>query len=68
LPIYHSAFPNATLNGVDISESAIEKCRKQYGDIAKFNSGNFKTIVNHDIIIASHVMEHMNDDRTIIKI
>jgi len=67
VPIYYSAFPNASLSGVDISEAAIKKCKKLYGDIAEFNSGDYKSTINHDIIIASHIMEHITNDRTIIK-
>lgn len=40
LPIYNSAFPNASLIGVDISESAIKKCKIKYGNIDEFNSGD----------------------------
>lgn len=67
ITVYHSAFPNAFLSGFDLSETAIKKCKEKYGNIAEFNSGNFKGIKNQDVIIASHVMEHITDDRTIVK-
>ncbi len=66
IPVYNTAFPNASISGIDISESAIIKCKKQYGNIAKFYSGDYNSIMKNDIIIASHVMEHITDDRIIV--
>ncbi len=65
MPIYHKAFPNSKLIGVDISEHAIEKCRNKYGSIATFISGNHESVPSVDVIIASNVFEHLDDDITI---
>jgi hypothetical protein len=62
MPEYRRAFPNAKLIGIDISEQAIEKCKKKYGSIATFISGNQESVPNVDVIIASNVFEHLTDD------
>jgi hypothetical protein len=67
LVVYKEAFPKARLIGTDISESGIESCKKNLGDIAEFISGDFSVIPTVDVIIASHVMEHLTDDKTIVK-
>ena len=64
--IYSNAFPNAKLLGVDISEAAIEKCREKYGDKAEWLCVNYTNIPFADVIIASHVMEHIIDDKVVI--
>ena len=61
-PIYRSAFPKARLIGVDISDSAVESCRSQYGTIADFFQGDASSILYADIVIASNVLEHLYDD------
>lgn len=66
VPIYASVFPNAKLTGVDISEAAIEKCSKRYGSLAKWLRADYKNVPYADVIIASHVMEHIVDDKLII--
>ncbi len=67
IPIYNEAFPKAKISGMDISESAIETCQHRFGDIADFTSGDFKHITEKDAIIASHIMEHLTDDKSIVK-
>ena len=67
IPVYKRKFPNAIINGYDISVSAIEVCRKKYHRIAEFFTGEFKDIPFHDIIIASHVMEHLNGDINVVR-
>lgn len=67
IPIYHSAFPEARLIGVDISESAVEKCKNRYGQFADFKAATHFEIPEADVIIASHVMEHLTDDTSIVK-
>ncbi len=66
IPIYHSAFPAAHLIGVDISESAVDKCKKKYGHIADFKAATHLEVPCADVIIASHVMEHITDDILIV--
>lgn len=67
IPIYHQSFPNAKLKGVDFSEAAIEICKDRFGDIADFESGDHTVVTQADIIIASHVMEHLTDDSRIVE-
>ena len=67
IPVYAEAFPKAKIHGIDISESAIETCKKRFGDIAEFTCGDFNIISEKDAIIASHVMEHLSDDKSIIR-
>jgi len=67
IPVYKQSYPNATLSGYDISESAIKYCRKKYSRIATFHTGEISNLPFHDVVIASHVMEHLSDDKIIIK-
>lgn len=64
--IYSSIFPNAKLLGVDISSVAIEKCKKKYGAIAEWLCVESTNVPFADVIIASHVMEHISDDKMVI--
>lgn len=64
---YANSFPKARLIGMDISTSAVEACRDRFGNIAEFISGDHTTAPQSDIIIASHVMEHITDDRNVVK-
>lgn len=65
IPILKKAYPNATLIGVDISNSAIETAIQKYGGIATFMQGSYDDIPKVDIIISSNVFEHLSDDRMI---
>jgi hypothetical protein len=67
IPVYAEAFPEAKLSGVDISETAIDACKKKYGTIADFFTGGINDLGNFDTIVASHVMEHITDDKIIVK-
>tara|TARA_B110000259_G_scaffold184220_1_gene230836 strand:- start:1104 stop:1736 length:633 start_codon:yes stop_codon:yes gene_type:complete len=67
IPIYCATFPNATFSGIDISKNAIKQCKNKYGNIAKFKTVNDGAIKNHDLIIASHVLEHITDDKSTVK-
>ena len=62
IPIYKNNFPKASIFGIDISEIAIETCKIWFGNIAEFESGDFNKISLKDIIIASHIMEHLTND------
>jgi len=62
IPIYKKFFPHAKLLGLDVSESAIEKCQARYGHIASFIPGTHQDIPVADIIVSSNVFEHLSDD------
>jgi cyclopropane fatty-acyl-phospholipid synthase-like methyltransferase len=66
-PMYREAYPDAKLLGIDISDEAIKKCKKDYGHIGDFMCGDYNDVPKVDIIIASNVFEHLSDDRTIAK-
>jgi len=66
IPVYRNFLPNAKLLGIDISSSAIEQCKKRYGNLATFLSGDYRNTPKSDYIIASHVMEHLSNDREIV--
>ncbi len=67
IPIYKTSFPQAKLYGIDFSEEAIQICKEAYGDIAEFSSGNHQKVNKQEVVIASHVMEHITDDKQIVK-
>jgi len=66
IPIYKDRFPLAQLFGIDISSSAIETCKQRYGNIAKFQAGDYTIVEPKDVIITSHVMEHITGDKAIV--
>lgn len=66
IPIYSQNFPQAELIGYDISEIAIEECKRKYSAIANFYAGTLNDIPLVNVIIASHVMEHITNDKAII--
>jgi SAM-dependent methyltransferase len=65
MPIYKERYPKATLVGIDISSAAIDICKKNYGTIASFISGDFHCVPEVDVIIASNVFEHLEHDKQI---
>ena len=65
IPVYKEYFPKANLIGMDISQSAIDKCNEKYDSIATFVQGSHESIPDVDIIIASNVFEHLSDDKNI---
>ena len=67
IQVYKQAYPRAKLFGIDISDEAIKICKERYGDIAEFGCGGYDQVNEKDVIIASHVMEHLTDDRSIVK-
>ena len=67
MPVYKEQYPKAKLIGMDISHSAIEMCRTKYGSIASFIHGDYASVPEVDIVIASNVFEHLTDDRQIAK-
>lgn len=62
IPVYRSAFPYATLIGMDISQAAVSACRKKYGGFAQFIQGTHLDVPEVDIIIASNIFEHLSND------
>jgi len=66
MPVYHSAYPNAKLIGMDISETAILKSREIYSKIATFMQGDYLDVVEVDVIIVSNVLEHLTDDLKVV--
>lgn len=67
IPIYAQAFPRAKIVGIDISKVAIAKCKKKYGAIADFVCGEYTSIPFAEVIITSHVMEHIPHDKRIVR-
>ncbi len=59
------AFPQARLIGVDHSSKAIEFCRKTHGTIADFVYVTSDEPLRADVIVSSHVMEHLTNDREV---
>lgn len=68
IPTYAQTFARAKLKGIDISEAAIDYCREKYGQLAEFHVGDAVKCPVADVIIASHVMEHITDDKKIMKL
>lgn len=67
IPVYRRFFPKAHFFGVDVSESAIEKCRGRYGAIATFAQGNHEQVPFSDVIVVSNVLEHLLNDKVIVQ-
>jgi len=62
MPVYATYFPDAKLLGVDFSSEAIRLCIQKYNHIAHFICGNHTSVPEVDVIIASNVFEHIQDD------
>lgn len=65
--VLRKAFPNAKIIGVDHSPMGIKYCQKNYGDIADFLCAEAADVPKAEIMISSHVMEHLTDDKAIVK-
>jgi SAM-dependent methyltransferase len=71
MPIYLSKYPMANYLGIDFSEEAIRCCLEKYqidkykGRI-KFLVGNIDNVPIVDVIIISHVLEHLSNDKDIV--
>ena len=61
IPVYRRSFPRASFIGMDLSSSAIDLCRRRFGDLATFTQGDHTAVPPVDIIIASNVFEHLSD-------
>jgi len=64
--VYRKYFPQAKFIGVDFSENAISKARERYGSFVNFIVGGEECVPFSDIIIASHVLEHLENERDVI--
>ncbi len=67
IPELYRAYPNCKLIGIDISSKAIEKAKSTYGHLATFMVGTQECAPNVDIIIASNILEHLDNDKDIVK-
>ena len=65
-PLYHQAWPQAKLLGVDFSAAAIQLCAARYGHVAKFVCGDISAVPEVDIIVCSNVLEHLDDDSDVV--
>ena len=63
-PIYKKCFPKAKLIGLDFSITAIKFAKEKYGDIAEFICGSIDDVPVSDIIISSHVFEHIENEES----
>jgi SAM-dependent methyltransferase len=62
MPVYGSRYQEATLIGADFSAQAIAACRDKYGTIADFVCCDWRSCPSADVIIASNVLEHIQND------
>jgi hypothetical protein len=62
LPVFKAAWPHASCIGIDFSQAAIAHARMRHGDFAEFMVGDHESCPCADVIIASNVMEHLDDD------
>lgn len=59
LAVWRQKYPRAKLFGCDVAESAVERCRERYGDLAHFFRASFEEIEGFwDVIYCSNVLEH----------
>ena len=65
LPILKNRYQSAKLIGLDISEEGVKIGHEKYENIANFICGDYLSVPNVDIIIASNVFEHLSDDTSI---
>lgn len=66
-PVYHRQWPQASLIGIDVSAVAIDHCRKAYGEYATFLCGDHTQVPASDVILASNVLEHLENDEEVAK-
>jgi 2-polyprenyl-3-methyl-5-hydroxy-6-metoxy-1,4-benzoquinol methylase len=61
------AFPLAEIIGVDHSERGIEFCRRTYPTGIIWQQSSWENCPAADIIICSHIMEHLDNDKEIVR-
>ncbi len=66
-PIYRRRYPRAKLLGVDFSSAAVDRCHGKYGHLAEFLCGDHLTVPPVDVIVASNVLEHVDDDLAVAR-
>lgn len=64
--VYRKIWPYAQLQGVDFSTSAIKTAHKRNGSLGEFICGDQSEVLNTDIIISAHTLEHMEDNIELI--
>ncbi|MBY0579223.1 MAG: class I SAM-dependent methyltransferase [Burkholderiales bacterium] len=65
-PVYHRAWPQAKLMGIDFSAAAIRLCAERSGHVAEFACGDISAVPEVDIVICSNVLEHLDDDSGVV--
>lgn len=65
--VYHQAWPEAKLLGIDFSSAAIQLCAERYGHVAEFVCGDISAVPKVDILICSNVLEHLDDDTGVVE-
>lgn len=60
-------FPNCTISGMDLSESAIAQSKALYPEYEYIAADVTKTKNKYDVIITSNVLEHFGDPHSMIK-
>lgn len=68
IPVYRAAWPQATLTGVDFAQGAIDLAREKYSQFGSFFSCDFEDVPESDVIIASHVFEHLDNHVQILEL
>ena len=44
LPVWHMKYPAAKLYGCDVADSAVQRCRERYGQLAEFFRASYEEI------------------------
>jgi len=67
IPIYQKKYPRAKYIGLDFSEEAIKQCKTKYqSKNINFIAGSIDDVPSVDVIIISHVLEHLSNDKDFI--
>ena len=67
IPIYQIKYPMAKYIGMDFSDEAIKQCRTKFqGSNITFVVGSINDLPKVDVIIISHVLEHLSNDKNIV--
>ncbi|MDR0606112.1 MAG: class I SAM-dependent methyltransferase [Bacteroidales bacterium] len=68
IPVYKEKYPLAKYIGMDFSDEAIKQCKAKFqaDDNIKFIVGSVNNIPKVDVIIISHVLEHLSNDKDIV--
>lgn len=65
--VLHRAFPRARIRGVDHAPSGIDFCRKFCPPEIEFHCVSWREMPETDIIISSHVNEHLSNDKDVVR-